>query len=95
MMPSKDIGELHSCTLAQLKKGEKATITGLANVVEGGSCPLCRRLTELGFFQGENVFIVAESFPRRDPLAVRVGDATFALGRREADLVYVSRHIAQ
>ena len=93
MMSLAEKPELHLCTLAQLKKGEKATITHVVRTdVDDAAC-LCRRLMEIGFFTGENVSIVAESFPRRDPLAVRVGDAIFALGRKEASMIHVSRHL--
>ena len=92
MIKPTDRHEFHTCTLAQLKKGEKAMITGFALSDGDESCQLCRRLFEMGFVQGESVSIVAEAFPMRDPLAVRVGDATFALRHREASLVHVSRH---
>jgi ferrous iron transport protein A len=51
---------------------------------------LARRLLEIGFFPGALVEIVAAMWPDDDPLAVRVGGATFALRRREADQVMVS-----
>ncbi|GAB2475399.1 hypothetical protein GCM10027082_28250 [Comamonas humi] len=51
---------------------------------------LLLRLMEIGFLPGEPVRIVAAGFPGGDPLAVRVGQATFALRRHEASLVRVS-----
>ena len=48
------------------------------------------RLLEIGFLPGERVRVVARAFPAGDPLAVRVGRTTFALRRREAELVRVS-----
>jgi ferrous iron transport protein A len=45
---------------------------------------------EIGFLPGESVRIVATGFPAGDPLAVRIGQATFALRRHEAALVRVS-----
>ena len=45
---------------------------------------------ELGFVPGEQVRVVAESFPGGDPMAVRVGNSTFALRRHEAMWVEVS-----
>jgi ferrous iron transport protein A len=47
-----------------------------------------RRLTEIGFLPGEPVKIVAR-IPGGDPLAVRIGNSTFALRRREAACVQV------
>ena len=48
-----------------------------------------RRLLELGFFAGARVEVVATMWPDDDPLAVRIGGATFALRRHEAALVQV------
>jgi ferrous iron transport protein A len=42
------------------------------------------RLAELGFIPGERVMVTARGFPGGDPLAVRVGNSTFALRRAEA-----------
>lgn len=47
------------------------------------------RLMEIGFLPGEPVRILACGFPGGDPLAVRVGQATFALRRHEAAMVRV------
>jgi ferrous iron transport protein A len=51
--------------------------------------PLERRLLELGFVSGEQIEIVAEARPGRDPFVVRVGNTTFALRRQEAESVWV------
>jgi ferrous iron transport protein A len=50
---------------------------------------LDRRLLELGFCSGENVEILAEARPGRDPFVVRVGHTTLALRRREAENIWV------
>jgi len=47
------------------------------------------RLMEIGFLPGEQVCVIAKGFPANDPLAVHVGQATFALRRYEAALVQV------
>jgi ferrous iron transport protein A len=47
------------------------------------------RLLELGFVQGESVRIVAQGFPGREPIAVRIGSTTFALRRFEAERILV------
>ena len=51
---------------------------------------------EIGFLPGEPVRVIAKGFPTADPLAVRVGQATFALRRHEAAqvLVHVPRGAA-
>jgi Fe2+ transport system protein FeoA len=48
-----------------------------------------RRLLEFGFVHGEQVEILAEARPGRDPFVVRVGHTTLALRRREAQSVWV------
>ena len=54
---------------------------------EGGDVGL--RLLELGFVAGEPLRVVAHGFPGREPIAVRIGNTTFALRRFEADHVMV------
>ena len=48
-----------------------------------------RRLLELGFTEGAHVEILHEGIFGRDPIAVRVNDATVAIRRREAMAVLV------
>lgn len=71
--------------LAALPVGGVATVEGIA---EAGA--LSRRLLEIGFFPGARVEVVAAQWPGDDPIAVRVGGSTFALRRREAQLVRVT-----
>jgi len=49
-----------------------------------------RRLIELGFTEGAYVEILHEGIFGRDPIAVRVNDATVALRRREAMAIIVT-----
>jgi ferrous iron transport protein A len=49
------------------------------------------RLIEIGFVPGEPVEVIGEARPGGDPIAVRVGGTCFALRRREAAVVMVSR----
>jgi ferrous iron transport protein A len=76
--------------LALLKKGESATVTGLAEADNADQLAIKIRLMELGFAVGEKIRVVAESFPRRDPMAVRVGNTTFALRRTEAAMIQIT-----
>lgn len=76
--------------LALLKKGDSATVTGLAEAAGAEQLAIKIRLLELGFAAGERIRVVAESFPRRDPMAVRVGNTIFALRRAEAALIQVT-----
>jgi ferrous iron transport protein A len=48
-----------------------------------------RRLIELGFTEGAIIEILHEGAFGRDPIAVRVNDATVALRRREAMAILV------
>jgi ferrous iron transport protein A len=68
--------------LAALPVGDVATVEGID---EAGT--LSRRLLEIGFFPGARVEVLAAQWPGGDPMAVRIGGATFALRRREAQLV--------
>jgi len=52
---------------------------------------LLLRLLEIGFLPGDRVRVVARGFPAGDPMAVRVGNTTFALRRHEAALIRVSQ----
>ena len=77
--------------LSRIDVGQTVTIrevrTGVSEV-EGGDIGL--RLLELGFVEGESLRVVAHGYPGREPLAVRIGNTTFALRRFEADHVLVT-----
>ena len=77
--------------LSRIGVGQTVTIrevrTGVSEV-EGGDIGL--RLLELGFVEGESLRVVAHGYPGREPLAVRIGNTTFALRRFEADHVLVT-----
>lgn len=77
--------------LALMKKGDCATVTGLAPTEGAEALAIKTRLWELGFAAGEKVRVVAESFPGGDPMAVRLGNTTFALRRHEAAMIHVVR----
>ncbi len=75
-------------TLQRQPTGRAATVE---RVVAPGHAPdWALRLAELGFIPGERVMITARGFPGGDPLAVRVGDSTFALRRAEAACVHLA-----
>ncbi|MEX8191694.1 FeoA family protein [Comamonas guangdongensis] len=74
--------------LHTLAVNQPARVVDLA-AAEDGDESLLLRLMEIGFLPGELVRIVATGFPGPDPLAVRVGQATFALRRHEASRVLV------
>ena len=78
-----------NASLTALKKGCSATVTGLAPASCSDDENIRLRLLELGFVSGERVRVIAEGFPGRDPIAVRLGTATFALRRHEAAMVHI------
>jgi ferrous iron transport protein A len=78
-------------TLNDLARGESGIVVGLQANPAFGSLDesVNRRLKELGFLPGTPVTLVAFGAFRREPLAVRVADSTFALRRQEAAKVIV------
>jgi ferrous iron transport protein A len=81
-------------SLALLSKGSRGTVMSVRQdeqcIGDEAQSTVGRRLLELGFVPGESVEILAEVWPGRDPIAVRVGRSTFAVRRREAASILVS-----
>jgi len=77
--------------LSALGKGDRARISALAVAHNPEQSVLRERLQELGFVPGESLRVVAISYPARDPIAVRIGNTTFALRRHEAQMIHVER----
>jgi ferrous iron transport protein A len=78
-------------TLDSLKAGQSATVIHLAPNAVGsrdGGIDVSRRLMELGFVPGERIRMLKRGLPG-GPLAVKVGQSTFALRRFEAALVSI------
>ena len=80
--------------LSALTTGRWATVRSVLPDAQGREDELMLRLMEIGFLPGESVRIVATGFPGPDPLAVRIGQATFALRRHEAAQVLVQLEAA-
>ncbi|HEY1151680.1 MAG TPA: FeoA family protein [Pseudoduganella sp.] len=78
--------------LDTLAVGKSGTVVNIApaNVhdTEDGA-DLARRLMELGFVPGERIRMLKRGLPGGEPLAIKVGNATFALRRFEAALIAV------
>ena len=84
-------GAQPSC-LGHARRGFRGRIHAIEAALETGTLPvgeLERRLLELGFTEGALIEILHEGFFGRDPIAVRVNDATVALRRREAMAIQV------
>ena len=75
-------------SLAELAPGMRACVVSVGSSASALSA-LERRLLELGFVHGEQIEILAEARPGRDPFVVRVGHTTLALRRREAESIWV------
>jgi ferrous iron transport protein A len=79
-------------TLDCLAAGQSGTVIHLAPCVSEpgeGQVDLSRRLMELGFVPGERIRMLKRGVPGGDPLAVKVGESTFALRRFEAALISI------
>ncbi|WP_295855969.1 FeoA family protein [uncultured Xylophilus sp.] len=76
-------------SLDRLPRQQPATIVSLQPSAGQEGADVALRLSEIGFVPGETVRVVAHGFPGREPLAVRVGQSTFALRLHEAAMVTV------
>jgi ferrous iron transport protein A len=79
LKPLSEVGVGQTVTIREVRTGVSAP--------ESGDIGL--RLLELGFVEGESLRVIAHGFPGREPIAVRIGNTTFALRRFEADHVLV------
>src|SRR3569832_921536 len=87
------LSEVVQMALGLAHRGFRGRITGIAPAGEASGVSadeLERRLLELGFTEGAEVEIIHEGLFGRDPIAVRVNDATVAIRRREAMAILVS-----
>jgi ferrous iron transport protein A len=85
-------------SLATLRKGARGVVVDVRDDAQSlgdeAQSTVSRRLLELGFVPGEPVEVVEEIWPGGDPMAVRLGNTTFALRRREASAVMVEPETA-
>jgi ferrous iron transport protein A len=85
--------QMSPVSLATLRKGARGVVVDLREDAQSlgdeAQSTVSRRLLELGFVPGESVEVVEEIWPGGDPMAVRLGNTTFALRRREARAVIV------
>lgn len=77
-------------TLDQLPIGASALVDSIANIKDGGDFDVALRLKELGFVQGEAVKVLHKGYFGGEPIAVRIGQSTFALRKFEAALIGVT-----
>lgn len=81
-------------SLATLGKGIRGVVSDVTDDAQSlgdeAQSTVSRRLLELGFIPGEAIEVIGEIWPGGDPMAVRLGNTTFALRRREAGAVLVA-----
>jgi ferrous iron transport protein A len=86
-------------SLATLHKGARGVVVDVRDDAQSlgdeAQSTVSRRLLELGFVPGECFEVVEEIWPGGDPIAVRLGNTTFALRRREASAVMVEPDAAR
>ncbi len=76
--------------LARLDKDCSARVVAVQEPALPALAEHAHRLMELGFLPGATVRVIAKAPPGGDPIAVRIGRATFALRLFEAELVTVT-----
>jgi ferrous iron transport protein A len=86
-------------SLASLGKGARGVILDVRDDAQSlgdeAQSTVSRRLLELGFIAGETIEVISVVWPGGDPMAVRLGNTTFALRRREASAVIVETETAR
>lgn len=82
--------EATAIPLARLGKDRSALVVAVHEPAQPALAEHAQRLMELGFLPGATVRVIAKAPPGGDPIAVRVGRATFALRLFEAELVTVT-----
>ena len=97
--PTSPHSRMPPVSLATLRKGARGLVVDVHDDAQSlgdeAQSTVSRRLLELGFVPGEPFEIVEEIWPGGDPIAVRLGNTTFALRRREASAVIVEPETAR
>ena len=79
--------------ITSLDRARENEVCQIVNVLHDKSSPMsierARQLQELGFIRGEQVVLLRRTQPGSDPLVVRIGSATFALRRSEAECIEI------
>lgn len=86
-------------SLDQLQVGESGFVDRIGQLVQAANSALSQfdrtlanRLMEIGFIPGEPLKVLHKGFLGGEPIAVRIGQSTFALRRFEAELISVIPH---
>lgn len=75
--------------LGTLGPGARGEIVGFC--IEDDRQGFLHRLYEIGFLVGETIEILQEAPVSKDPISVRIKDATYALRRQDANLIQVRK----
>ena len=89
-MSSLPLQQATSTTLNLMKVGDSGVIEDVqeqGDTKDDSLFNITRRLKELGFVKGESVKILHKGYFGGEPLAVRIGQSTFALRNFEAALI--------
>ncbi len=78
-----------SLSLNDLPAGSRAVVKRVHAGAPEADAALLRRLTEIGFVDGEPVRLLRRGPGGREPLAVQIGDTMFALRSVEARCIQV------
>ncbi|MCA0918800.1 FeoA family protein [Pseudooceanicola nanhaiensis] len=76
-----------SLSLGEARRGYRGRVVCILPIAGNGRLApseMERRLIEMGFIEGVEVSVIHEGPFGRDPIAVRVGEATVAMRRRDA-----------
>lgn len=83
-------------SLDQMQVGESGFVEKLGQLTSSALTQfdraLANRLMEIGFIPGEPLQVLHKGFFGGEPIAVRIGQSTFALRRFEAALISVIPH---
>ena len=73
--------------------GDQLEIVGfhLEENQEEGMHQFLHRLSEVGFLVGEPIDVLGHAPYSKDPISVKVKEATYALRREDANLIYVKK----
>ena len=74
-------------TLADLRRGQRATVVGYGDEVAASTA---RRFIDLGIVPGTEVTMVRRA-PLRDPVVFRIGDCEIALRTAQSRCIHVER----
>lgn len=92
MKTSTSVPAANEFSLDQLKVGQSGLVSSIRQFTQIDE-KLVHRLMEIGFIPGEPLQVLHKGFFGGEPIAVKIGQSTFALRRFEAALIFVIPHL--